>query len=29
MLADGIQTKNKSSEIYIKDLAELLNENWL
>ncbi|MCT6869305.1 (Fe-S)-binding protein [Apibacter sp.] len=29
MLADGIQTKNKSSEIYVKDLAELLNENWL
>lgn len=27
MLTDGLQSKNKKSQIYVKDLAELLNEN--
>lgn len=27
MLTDGLQSKNKNSQIYVKDLAELLNEN--
>lgn len=27
MLTDGLQLKNKNSQIYVKDLAELLNEN--
>lgn len=27
MLTDGLQSKNNNSQIYVKDLAELLNEN--